>query len=96
MKSIRAIRYLATAREGVQVLPPEGRQRIKAALQAMLDAKSAQNLDIKRLLGTFDKPLWRLRVGAWRVVFFEDQGVAYVVRVFPRSQGYDWIAEWAG
>lgn len=91
---MRGIRYRPEAREGVQILPPGARQEIKSALQLLANKKAAKGLDVKRLLGTFKKPLWRLRVGAWRVVFYEDGDALYVVRVFPRSQGYDWLDDW--
>jgi len=88
------LRYHPGTRQDLQALPPEARQRVKAALEQLASKRPAKDLDVKRLLGTFQKPLARLKVGPWRVVYHEDGGVLYILRVFPRKQGYDWLSEW--
>lgn len=92
---MRSLRYLPGIRSSLQALPPQAREDLKSALEALRTKKAARGVDVKRLLGTFQKPLARLKVGAWRIVFYEDGDDVYIVRVFPRKQGYDWLSEWA-
>ena len=89
---VRALRYLPGIRDPLQVLPPAARRKVKADLEAL--ARSRKGLDIKRLRGDFRVPLERLKVGVWRAVFYEDGDADYVIRVFVRSQGYDWLDQW--
>lgn len=91
---MRSLRYHPGIRSSLQGLPPQAREDLKAALEALRTKKTAKGLDTKRLLGTFQKPLARLKVGPWRVVYYEDGDDVYVIRVFPRRQGYDWLSEW--
>jgi mRNA-degrading endonuclease RelE of RelBE toxin-antitoxin system len=76
----------------LQDLPPLARTKVKAAVEGL--ARNRVGLDVKRLRGDFRKPLERLKVGSWRVAFYRDGGSIYVVRVFPRVQGYDWLTVW--
>lgn len=55
---------------------------------------SVAGLDVKLLRGNFRVPLQRLAVGAWRAAFYTDGEVTYVVRVFRRANGYDWLTDW--
>ncbi|AIY90021.1 hypothetical protein GACE_0975 [Geoglobus acetivorans] len=47
--------------------------------------------DVKKLVGTKEPPLFRLRVGEYRIVFWVDwdSKTIYVERIFHRSEGYD-------
>lgn len=46
--------------------------------------------DIKRLF-TRDKPLYRLRIGDYRAVYFIEGRSVCVTEIFHRSEGYNWI-----
>ena len=44
--------------------------------------------DVKRLYGQMNPPLQRLRVGTYRVIFYQEQGVVTVVKVDTRGDIY--------
>lgn len=49
-------------------------------------------LDVKRLdLPDREAPVYRLRVGDWRVVYLVAGTDVLVVRIFHRSEGYQWL-----
>ncbi|MHB1261284.1 MAG: type II toxin-antitoxin system RelE family toxin [Thermoplasmatota archaeon] len=89
---MRTLRYLPDIRDQLRLLPPTARTKVKAGLEDLAHAKPG--VDVRRLRGEFRKPLQRLKVGTWRVVFYEDGGDLLVVRIFARMQGYDWLAAW--
>lgn len=89
---MRTLRYLPDVRDQLRHLPLTARSKVKAILEEL--AQGTESLDVRRLRGEFRKPLQRLKVGSWRVVFYEDGGDLFVVRVFARMQGYDWLAQW--
>lgn len=57
-------------------------------------AREGGGLDAPRLHGDLRKPLERLKVGTGRVAFYRDGAHIFVIRVFPRKQGYGWLAVW--
>lgn len=72
-------------------LPAQTRARVKLALQALANDEDAR-LDIKRLHGVDGRePLYRLRVGDYRIIFKPDDGLIRVIRIIPRGKGYDWL-----
>jgi mRNA-degrading endonuclease RelE of RelBE toxin-antitoxin system len=89
---LTALRYLPGIRDQLHLLPPATRTKVKASLEGL--ARGDAGLDVRKLRGDFRKPLERLKVGSWRVVFYRDGAQIYVIRVFPRMQGYDWLAVW--
>jgi mRNA-degrading endonuclease RelE of RelBE toxin-antitoxin system len=89
---VKALRYLPGIRDELHRLPPAARRSVKAALEGL--ARDEDNLDVRRLAGKFRHPLERLKVGAWRTVFYRDGGSLFILRVFPRQDGYDWLSEW--
>ena len=89
---MKSLHYLPSARAELQAIPALSRARLKAAL-ALLRAGDP-GLDVRRLQGEFRVPLQRLRVGPWRVGFYVDRQSIFVLRVFPRSAGYDWVSGW--
>lgn len=74
------------ARRDLRRLDPPVRQRIIAALDALV-SESLMG-DVKRLTG--QPPEWRLRVGDWRVRFTRDASARAVIvlRVLPRGRAY--------
>lgn len=87
-----AIRYLPGIRDDLAALPPTARSAAKEALQGL--AAGARDVQTKRLRGDLRKPIERMKVGAWRVAFYRDGDTIYIVQVFPRSAGYDWLSLW--
>lgn len=50
------------------------------------------DLDVEQLRGAAHlQPIYRLRVGPWRVVFRASRNRLEVVRVFHRRDGYGWL-----
>jgi mRNA-degrading endonuclease RelE of RelBE toxin-antitoxin system len=75
-------------------LAPETKRRIKRAILALPDdpVGEQRRFDIKRLIGhADDRPIYRLRVGEWRVIYRIHESRIEIVRVFPRSEGYGWM-----
>jgi mRNA interferase RelE/StbE len=71
----------------ISKIPKQQRDRIFEALLALAQNPYESNLDVKPLQG---RPEWRLRVGAWRVLFRVD-GVRItitVVKVGSRGDVY--------
>lgn len=91
-RSVRTLHYHPGVRDQLRLLPPQARTRLKQAVDAL--AKEGEGLDVRLLRGEFRRPLERLKVGAWRLVFYRDGDDVYVIRVFPRSLGYDWLEQW--
>lgn len=62
------------------------RERIVNAIDRL--AAHDPSADVKRLR---DMPLYRLRVGDWRVLFSQDGDrlIVMIVRVLPRGRAYD-------
>ena len=64
---------------------------IKEALKNLASGND-KNLDIKKLKGVDKRePLYRLRVGKYRVVFTQEKKVIKVIRIILRKEGYDWL-----
>lgn len=78
----------------VRSLPPPTKARLKKAILAIATDPKGQKrlLDVKRLRTIrMESPVYRLRVGDWRIVYRLRGQVAEVVRVFHRSEGYGWM-----
>lgn len=75
-------------------LPPETKRRIKRAILSLPEDPLGDEgkLEVKRLSGHVDEePIYRVRVGTWRIVYRIVESRIEVVRVFPRSEGYGWM-----
>jgi mRNA interferase RelE/StbE len=81
-----AVEYERRALRDLRQLDPPVRQRVVAAIDRL--AAGEQTADVKRLQG---QPLFRLRVGDWRVLFRQDgeRLIITVVRALPRGRAYD-------
>ena len=77
-------------------LAPDPKRRLKAALKLLGDDPSGttNRLDVKRLDTEPGQPMYRMRVGDWRVAFTVDEEVV-VLRIFHRRDGYGWLADMA-
>jgi mRNA-degrading endonuclease RelE of RelBE toxin-antitoxin system len=78
----------------LQRLPPQVKRKLKAALRLLGQDPSGMTtgLDVKRLDADLGQPMYRARVGEWRIAFTVDRDVV-VLRVFHRSEGYGWLAD---
>ena len=75
-------------------LAPEVKRRLRSALRLLAKDPSGQTtkLDVKRLETEPGQPMYRLRVGDWRIAFTVDQAVV-VLRIFHREAHYGWLAD---
>lgn len=89
---MKSLRYWPGIQGQVQQLPPAARTKMRTALESL--TKSKKGLDVKRLRGEFEHPLHRLKVGSWRAAFYESGNSIFVIRVFARRDGYDWLEQW--
>ena len=82
------------AAPALRAADPAVRRRLKAALRALAEDPSGRkrSLDVKRLDADAGQPIYRLRVGDWRIAFTLDKDLV-VQRVFHRSEGYGWLAD---
>lgn len=80
---MKAIAYTGVAARQRAKLDAKVRSRIDAKLDAY--ARSGQG-DVKRLTGRDGA---RLRVGDWRVIFYEEGGTIVVAAVGHRREIYD-------
>lgn len=75
-------------------LPPATRQKIKAALRRLAEdpSRTTNRLDVRRLDTEPGQPIYRLRIGDWRIAFTVDKDVV-VLRILHRREGYGWLAD---
>jgi mRNA-degrading endonuclease RelE of RelBE toxin-antitoxin system len=80
----RAIEWRQRAVKDLDRLSPEIRKRVLAAVNRL----GEEGGDVRRLEG-FKPPLYRLRIGDWRILFtYEESGVAKIQRILPRDKAY--------
>jgi mRNA interferase RelE/StbE len=79
----RAIHWSPRGRKDLDNLDREVYRRVHAAIERLADGEG----DVRRLTG-IDPPLFRLRVGDWRVLFRYDGAIIVIQRVLPRDKAY--------
>ena len=73
-------------------LPNDIRNRVKKALYALSDAEKSRILDTKKLKGVNGREnLFRLRIGNYRVIYFEDVKSFKIIQIIYRGKGYKWL-----
>jgi mRNA interferase RelE/StbE len=80
---MKQIAFTATSSRQWIKLSPDVRRRIDGKL---IEFATTGHGDVKRLKGQTGM---RLRVGDWRVIFYEDQGTIIVAAVGHRREIYD-------
>jgi mRNA interferase RelE/StbE len=80
------IEFTRAAQRDLAELPEHMRRAVGRDLDRL--ARDPQGLDIKKLGGRVDD--WRLRVGAWRVIFVWDHATHTIIvqRIRPRNEAY--------
>jgi mRNA-degrading endonuclease RelE of RelBE toxin-antitoxin system len=77
------IEWRPRARKDLGRLDPEVRGRVVDAVNQLSEDQSG----IRQLVG-YHPPLFRIRIGAWRILFSIEAGIAIVQRVLPRDKAY--------
>jgi mRNA-degrading endonuclease RelE of RelBE toxin-antitoxin system len=84
--------FLSTrAKAALRFAPPASKKALRSALQR-LERTGPRGLDIKELKQAEPAaPVFRLKVGTWRVAFIIRGKDIEVLHVFPRREGYGWM-----
>jgi len=69
------------------------KERIKQHIQELAENpfEPRPKADIKKLEGNFNPPLYRLRVGDFRVLYFVEEKDVKITEILHRSKGYSWL-----
>jgi mRNA interferase RelE/StbE len=82
------VRLIATARRSLDRLPADARRRVVRALRGLeIDPRPS---GATRLVGQDHEPIWRIRVGDYRVLYeLRDEAlVVLVIRIGHRREVY--------
>ncbi|MCD4765434.1 MAG: type II toxin-antitoxin system RelE/ParE family toxin [Methanosarcinales archaeon] len=81
----KTIRLSKIAINQLDSLPKDMRNRVKKALYALSDTEKSRILDTKKLKGVNGREnLFRLRIGNYRVVYFEDVKSFKIIQIIHR------------
>ena len=82
-----------TAVSQLSMLNAKETSRIKDALSALEDDpfQRRSGADIKKLVTTDDPPLFRLRIGNYRAIYFVLEKEVRVTEIIHRRKGYKWL-----
>jgi mRNA interferase RelE/StbE len=82
-----------TALKELKALDDKNQKRLKAGLRKIEGEpfKSRSGADIKKLRGTQDPVLYRLRVGTYRVIYAVMGKEVKVTEIIHRSKGYSFL-----
>lgn len=69
------------------------KDRIKISIKNLENGPflSRSGADIKKLVSKSNPPLYRLRIGDYRVIFFVIEQEVKVTEIIPRKKGYKWL-----
>ena len=83
------VRLSKKALKKLEKLDEKTKERIKTKLKEF--ANDPFMHDVKKLVGSGEPPLYRIRVGDYRIIFWIDweRKIVFVERVFHRSEGYN-------
>jgi len=85
----KAILLSKVARKHFNSLPKEARNRVKKALYSLNAPEKRKMLDIKKLKGVNGREnLFRLRIGDYRAVYFENANNIKIIQILHRGKGY--------
>ena len=82
-----------TAVSQLSLLDTKQKERVKEALVHLEDDpfKRRSGSDIKKLVTPDEPPLFRLRIGDFRAIFFVIESEIRVTEIIHRSKGYRWV-----
>ena len=88
----KAILLSKIAGKQLESLPEDIRNKVKKALYSLNYPEKGGMLDTKKLKGVRGgADLFRLRIGNYRVVYFEDVDSFRIIQIFHRGKGYKWL-----
>ncbi len=82
-----------TAASQLKLLGPKQRGRIKEALGNLEESpfQKRSGADIKKLVTHDEPPLFRIRIGDYRAIYFVLGDEVRVTEIIHRSKGYKWL-----
>jgi len=82
-----------TAVSQMSLLNSKQKKRVKEALLNLEESPFRRRLsvDIKKLVTSGEPPLFRLRIGDYRAIFFIIKDEVRVTEIIHRSKGYKWL-----
>lgn len=82
-----------TAVSQLSLLNPNQKKRVKDALANLEDDpfRKRSGSDIKKLVTPDEPPLYRLRIGEYRAIYFVVKREIKVTEIIHRSKGYRWL-----
>jgi mRNA interferase RelE/StbE len=78
-----SIEWSRRAQKDYDGLDRNVRERVRKTIERLAEGDG----DVRRLTG-HSPPLFRLRVGDWRVLFRHEAGSIVILRVLPRDKAY--------
>jgi len=77
----------------LSLLNSKQKKRVKDALLKLEDSpfRRRSGVDIKKLVTLDEPPLFRLRIGDYRAIFFVMESEVKVTEIIHRSKGYKWL-----
>jgi mRNA interferase RelE/StbE len=77
----------------LDLLDAKQKERVKKALLTLEEDPFSRRprTDIKKLRYPSEPPLFRLRIGEYRAIYFVVDGEVRVTEIIHRSKGYDWL-----
>lgn len=82
-----------TAVSQLSLLNSKQKKRVKGALMNLENSpfRRRSGLDIKKLVTPDEPPLYRLRIGDYRAIYFVIDSEVRVTEIIHRSKGYKWL-----
>ena len=82
-----------TAISQLSLLNAKQKSRVKDALTNLEDDpfRRRSGSDIKKLVTPDEPPLYRLRIGDYRAIYFVIDNEVRVTEIIHRSKGYKWL-----
>ena len=82
-----------TAVSQLSLLKSRQKEKVKDALLGLEDDpfRRRTGVDIKKLVTPDEPPLFRLRIGDYRAIYFVVEHEVRVTEIIHRSKGYRWL-----
>jgi len=77
----------------LSLLSSKQKKRVKESLLKLEENvfSKKSGVDIKKLVTPDDPPLFRLRIGNYRAIYFVQKNEVRVTEIIHRSKGYKWL-----
>jgi mRNA interferase RelE/StbE len=82
-----------TAVSQLSLLNSKQKTRVEDTLRGLEESpfRKRSGVDIKKLVTPDDPPLFRLRIGDYRAIYFVTDHEVKVTEIIHRSKGYRWL-----